>query len=321
MTQNPCPECTSDRVSLEDACPSCGWRPTEIRTEGEGLGHERVSLPPSNAMRFSLRRMLGFVTLGCIGFGAAISAAGPQFEDTLRSFLATVLAVQCATALYAACDPLLGHPITLDIQPIRTGHVTLTLATIVSVLFLLLGGLGSMIFVENNLTMDAGGASFQEWLDGSGLIVATCIGSFARGAALVGFMALLFGAPLRRGWAAIFGLAGGSLVALLVWRLTGDVRGVMAGVVSLLLLLAGCSLAMGAVWRGGMFGRRSRRWGARGYLVGLATGLASAFVPIIEWLLFWKPPMSLLLGATIGSGLGAIIGMLSGVSRKKDQSL
>ena len=129
-------------------------------------------------------------------------------------------------------------------------------------------------------------------------------------------MALLFGAPLRQGWAVVFGLAGGSLVALLVWRLTGDLRGVMAGVVSLLLLLAGCSLAMGAVWRGGMFGRRSRRWGARGYLVGLATGLASAFVPIIEWLLFWKPPMSLLLGATIGSGLGAILGMLSGVSRK-----
>ena len=43
---------------------------------------------------------------------------------------------------------------------------------------------------------------------------------------------------------AVFGLCGGSLIALLVWRLTGDVRGITAGIVSLLLLSVGWMLAV-----------------------------------------------------------------------------
>ena len=61
-------------------------------------------------------------------------------------------------------------------------------------------------------------------------------------------------------------------------------------------------------------GKRSRRWGARGYLVGLAIGLAGSFVPVIELLLSWLPATSVLLGANIGAGLGAVIGMLAGVT-------
>jgi hypothetical protein len=80
MSQNPCPQCRSDRPSIEGVCPNCGWKPNDMRKERELMirthadpraGVERGSRNTS-ALQFSLRRLLGFVTVGCVALGALI---------------------------------------------------------------------------------------------------------------------------------------------------------------------------------------------------------------------------------------------------------
>ena len=268
-----------------------------------------------------MRELCLFVTLVAVALGVGILTAGPAFEDALRCFLATLLAIETVAALYAVADTWLqnsgenrGRVDQRSLDPsIRGFSWTWFPAIVVGTVFLVLGGIGILIFVDNNLTMDTQGASLNDWIHGSPLILATCIGSFARGAAIVGFMALLLdGESLGRSWAIAFGVCAGSLLSLLVWRLSGDPRSIVAGTTSLLLLVTCLALAIYVVGRGRHFATRSRRWGAFGFLAGLAMGLLGAILPSIAWALFWKPPTLYVLSALLASGIGAIVGMLFG---------
>ena len=193
MSQNPCPRCSADRPGLEDSCPQCGWRPSELRALGVHSESGNVEQVPS--LRFSLRRLFGLVTVGCVALGTAIACAPRSnfIPAWTTSVLSVILAVEATLALYAACDPWLGIPSTIDSNrvaacgtPLRTGAITRALAILTGILFLLVGGFTSAMFVEDNWTMDSGGASSVEWLMGLPFVAATMIGSFARGVCLAG---------------------------------------------------------------------------------------------------------------------------------------
>jgi hypothetical protein len=267
-------------------------------------------------MQFSLRRLIGFITLGCVALGAAtfaVAAGGKVWE----AFVLAIAAVVLAVALYAACDPWAGYPAKLDKDPAQvflprfhSGPVTLALSLLVGVLCLLAGLLWSLIAISGGIGMKSPGVSVFDWLKGSGVIAATCIGNYARGAGLVGFTALLLGSPLGRRWAATFGLCAGSLIATLVWRLAGHRFGVTASILCVLLLVGGLLSAVYWVGRGSTLGRRSRRWGARAFLLGLIVGATAAAIPAVDRLL---PGTGVFfLTALIGSSLGAIVGILAG---------
>jgi hypothetical protein len=257
--------------------------------------------------------------------------------DFIVCVLSVILAVETTLAVFAACDPWLGCPSTLAEcpsafagEPFRTNLTTRIVAILVGMLFLAIGGLVAAIFVENNWTMDTGGASAPEWLLGLPFIAATMIGSFARGASLVGFLALLCGLRLGRDFAKHFGLCAGSFLALLLWSPTHDFGKAWAaenygmwnaygnlasGLVGLMLLVVCGWFAWWLPGRCVSFGRRARRGAGRLFLIGLAVGAVVGALPAGQRLLFGNPPACLFVGAMIGSSLGATLGILTGASR------
>ena len=285
--------------------------------------------------RFSLRRLFGFVTVGCVAFGTLITFAPRRgnIPDFIVAILSVILAVETTLAAFAACDPWLGYPSALDErppvfpgEPFRTDLATRILAFVAGMLFLAIGGLVAAIIVEDNLTMDTGGASALEQLLGLPFIAATMIGSFARGASLIGFLALLCGVRLGRDFAKHFGLCGGSFLALLLWSPTHDFGKAWAaenhgmwhaygnlasGLVGLMLLLVCGCLAWWLPGRSVSFGRPARRRAGRLFLVGLVIGTAVGMFPAGQRLLFGNPPACLFVGAMIGSSLLAILGILT----------
>ncbi len=288
--------------------------------------------------QFSLRRLFGFVTVGCVAFGTLITFAPRRgnIPDFIVAILSVILAVETTLAAFAACDPWLGYPSALDEcppvfpgEPFRTDLATRILAFVAGMLFLAIGGLVAVILVEDNLTMDTRGASPREWLLGLPFIAATMIGSFARGVSLIGFLALLCGVRLGRGFAKYFGMCGGSFLALLLWSPTHDFGktwgpvnsgmwnaygNLVSGVVELALLAICGWLAWWLPGRCVSFGRQARRRAGRLFLTGLAAGTVFGTFPAGQRLLFGNPPACLFVGAMIGSSLGAILGMLTGVS-------
>jgi hypothetical protein len=285
--------------------------------------------------QFSLRGLFGFVTVGCVAFGTLITFAPRRgnIPDVFVAILSVILAVETTLAAFAACDPWLGYPSALDEcppafpgEPFRTDLATRILAFVAGMLFLAIGGLVAVILVEDNWTMDTRGASPREWLLGLPFIAATMIGSFARGVSLIGFLALLCGVRLGRGFAKYFGMCGGSFLALLLWSPThylgrawgganygmGNAYGnLVSGIVGLILLVICGWLACWLPGRSVSFGRRARRRASRLFLIGLVIGTAVGMFPAGQWLLFGNPPACLFVGAMIGSSLLAILGILT----------
>jgi hypothetical protein len=292
-----------------------------------------------SSMRFSLRRLFGFVTVGCVTLGTLITFAPRRgnIPDLFVCILSVILAVETTLAVFAACDPWLGCPFTLGERrsafpgvPFRTNLTTRIGAILIGMLFLPIGGFVAAIFVDDNWTMDTGGASAPEWLLGLPFIAATMIGSFARGTSLVGSFALLCGVRLGRDFAKHFGLCAGSFLALLLWSPTHDFGKAWAaenygmwnaygnlasGLVGLILLVVCGWLAWWLPGRCVSFGRRARRGAGRLFLIGLAVGAVVGTLPAGQRLLFGNPPACLFVGAMIGSSLGAILGILTGGGR------
>lgn len=276
-------------------------------------------------MQFSLQDLLRIVTLCCVALGAGAFALGMGASAGEGFVLATAAAL-LAAVLYAACDPWVGFPAKLDkdpaqvfVAPFHSGPVTLALSLLVGLSSLMVGLMWSLWAIA--WAGVSGSGMFGDFVMGSGVIAATGIGNYARGAGLVGFTALLLGSPLGRRWAATFGLCAGSLIATLVWRLAGHRFGVTASILCVLLLVGGLLSAVYWVGRGSTLRRRSRRWGARGFLLGLIVGAPAAAIPAVDWLLhrtgnyFFTPVESSIASwasAIIGSSLGAIVGMLAG---------
>ena len=264
-------------------------------------------------LRCSLKELFVAVTLVCVAIGVLVATFGGQPDEVLTCFLATVLAVECVAALYAIVET--RNPKPLESAKPPTAWIWVR-GSVLGLLFTGLGGIGILAFIDNNLTMDTGGASPEEWKAGIPLIVATCVGCFARGATLSAFMSLqLDTGILGRGWATVFGLCAGSFLGLVLWRTTGDPRSLSAGIVCVISLIGAVVLAVTLVKRGMVFAQRSRRWGAFGFLGGVLIGPILAFIPPVTWLLFWQPPVSMFLTATIASSLGAIAGMLMGAEK------
>ena len=100
--------------------------------------------------QFSLRRLFGFVTVGCVAFGTLITFAPRRgnIPDFIVAILSVILAVETTLAAFAACDPWLGYPSALDEcppvfpgEPFRTDLATRILAFVAGMLFLAIGGL------------------------------------------------------------------------------------------------------------------------------------------------------------------------------------
>lgn len=293
------------------------------------------------SIQFSCRSLIGFVTLGCVTLGATFAFAprSGNIPDFIISVLGTILAVETTLALYAACDPWLGCPSALAEEQsatagelYRTDLITRIFAILLGIFFLLVGGFAAAILVEDNLTMDTGGASGAEWRLGLPFIAATMIASFARGTSLFGFLALLCGVRLGRDFAKHFGLCGGSFLAFLLWGPThdfgkhwaGENHGMwkaygnfVSGIAGLVLLSVCGWLAWWFVGREFSFGRRARRRSGRLFLLGLFTGGGAAMTPAAQWLPFGESPLCLYVGAMIGSSLGAVLGLLAGASAKE----
>jgi hypothetical protein len=243
-----------------------------------------------------------------------------------EGFVLATAAALLTAVLYAACDPWVGYPKKLDkdpaevfVAPFHSDPVTLALSLLVGLSSLMVGLMWSLWAIA--WAGVSGSGMFGDFVMGLGVIAATSIGNYARGAGLVGFTALLLGSPLGRRWAATFGLCAGSLIATVVWRLAGHLFGVTASILCVLLLVGGLLSAVYWVGRGSALRRRSRRWGARGFLLGLIVGAPAAAIPAVDWLLhrtgnyFFTPVESLIASwasAIIGSSLGAIVGMLAG---------
>jgi hypothetical protein len=310
-----------------------------IQLDADSRADVESSSQDKNSMQFSLRRLFGFVTVGCVTLGTLITFAPRRgnIPDFIVCILSVILAVETTLAVFAACDPWLSYPSTLDERrsvfpgdPFRTNLTTRIGAILIGMLFLAIGGFVAAIIVEDNLTMDTGGASAPEQLLGLPFIAATMIGSFARGASLIGFLALLCGVRLGRDFAKHFGLCGGSFLALLLWSPTHDFGKAWAaenhgmwdaygnlasGLVGLMLLLVCGWLAWWLPGRCVSFGRRARRGAGRLFLIGLAVGAVVGTLPAGQRLLFGNPPACLFVGAMIGSSLGAILGILTGGCR------
>ena len=253
----------------------------------------------------------------------------PMFIMFLGPFL--------ATSLWAAFDPWVPCPRSIDEQlhdhkgiP-RTSSLTVSSAMIIGLLFGLLGGLGAFLFVDNNLTMDSGGASAEEFIRGSGVIASAALGGMARGICLACFLELLCGYRIGsryRGW---FGLCFGSMLALLAWPFTGDLRGTNASWTCMVLLLLGwrvLCLANPAVMGKAstpprprkVFARRSRCWGARAFLAGAAMGVVLACIPLFERPLRFLIPDSHLFNAIVFATLCASLFVVLGAEEADGES-
>lgn len=205
----------------------------------------------------------------------------------------------------------------------RTSWLTVSSAMIIGLLFGLLGGLGAFLFVDNNLTMDSGGASAEEFIRGSGVIASAALGGIARGVCLACFLELMCGYRIGARYQSWFGLCFGSMLALLVWPFTGDLRGTNASWASMGLLLLGCLLpcianppvvgsAIIPPRIAKVFATRSRRWGARAFLAGAAIGVVLTYIPLFERPLRFSPPDSHLFNAIIFATLFASLFVVLG---------
>ena len=96
-----------------------------------------------------------------------------------------------------------------------------------------------------------------------------------------------------------------------LWNASGNLA---TGIVTLLLIAVFACFGHWFVGSEAVFGRRARRWAGRLFLAGLACG-AVGLIPGAGWLLFGRPPVSLVLGAVIGSSLAASVGMLAGAGK------
>jgi hypothetical protein len=216
-------------------------------------------------MQFSLQDLVRIVTLCCVALGAGAFALGMGASAEEGFVLATAAAL-LAAVLYAACDPWVGFPAKLDkdpaqvfVAPFHSGPVTLALSLLVGLSSLMVGLMWSLWAIA--WAGVSGSGMFGDFVMGSGVIAATGIGNYARGAGLVGFTALLLGSPLGRRWAATFGLCAGSLIATLIWRLAGHRFGVTASILCVLLLVGGLLSAVYWVGRGSTKCSRRKRTG------------------------------------------------------------
>ena len=266
-------------------------------------------------MHFSLRFLFGMSTLAAIGMGAAVAAWSISGWYVMPS---AVLAVETSLAVYATGDRCWGCPHSLvdERQTLAedpaSATVTRVMAWLVAIMFLLLGGLGAMLLVEDNFTMDTGGAKPIQWLLGLAFVLATAVGGFARGAMLVGWNVLMLGVPLRKLFTKYFGLTLGSVVSLLLWApihdwgrawapatngmtrdLSRDFGNLATGVSALVLLLAGWALASWLARNAAHYGRRARRYSAQLYLLGMLLGVGLAWTPTGKWLFFRSWPATL----------------------------
>ena len=128
-------------------------------------------------MQFSLRRLLGWMTLVCLSIGVTL-ILGPDTSHPLGfifDFVPAVLRMGAALLLvlagYAALDPRLGVPSSLQRkwpnspgELARTGPVTLGLTIVMSIVIGLPGCFMMLLTVEDSWSMDTGGASTAEWI-------------------------------------------------------------------------------------------------------------------------------------------------------------
>ena len=273
-------------------------------------------------MRFSIGRMMGYLTLGCITLGCALTGLETGGKSSFTPMFAVLLGPFLAASLWAALDPWVPCPRSMDEKlhdhdgSPRTSWLTVSSAMIIGLLFGFLGGLGAFLFVDNNLTMDSGGASAAEFIRGSGVIASAALGGMARGICLACFLELLCGYRIgsrSRGW---FGLCFGSMLALLAWPFTGDLRGTNASWISMGLLLLSWLVFCFAIppvvgfarippRTSKVFASRSRRWGARAFLAGAGVGVVLSYMPLFERPLRFSPPDSHLFNAIIFATLFA----------------
>ena len=272
---------------------------------------------------------MGYLTLGCITLGCAVMGLGSGGKSFFTPMFIVFLGPFLAASLWAALDPWVPCPRAMDEQlhdhkgiP-RTSWLTVSSAMIIGLLFGLLGGLGAFLFVDNNLTMDSGGASAKEFIRGSGVIASAAVGGMARGICLACFLELLCGYRIGARYRSWFGLCFGSMLALLAWPFTGDLRGTNASWICMALLLLGwlglCLTNPPVVGNAGtfprprkVFARRSRCWGARAFLAGAAIGVVLARIPLFERPLRFSIPDSHLFNAIIFATLCASLFVVLG---------
>ncbi|MEM7474648.1 MAG: hypothetical protein AAF483_06625 [Planctomycetota bacterium] len=275
-------------------------------------------------MRFSLGQVFGYLTLAVVAFGAAVFTFDFDPKSTLQSFIASVLATLLAAALFAIATPVLGVPKTLESNTERASEPNYVCSREIASLCLLiglfmfgLGLLGAYIYVDNNLTMDTGGASMEEFIAGSGVIFAAAVGGYARGFCLVAFLFLFCGYPFGNRLKYHCCLCCASFVALLSWGFCPDLRGTVASIVSFsLLAIAGC-IAFFLVPRHRIFAQRSRIFGSIGFLFGAIVGAGVSYLPIADQLLPLRGFTGCLLGAISFAGILGCIAVLAGMELRK----
>jgi len=139
-----------------------------IRMDADSRADVESGSQDKSSMQFSLRRLFGCVTVGCVTLGTLITFAPRRgnIPDFIVCILCVILAVETTLAVFAACDPWLGYPFTLDQRrsaspgdPFRTSLTMRIGAILIGMLFLAIGGFVAAILVEDNVTMDTGGAS------------------------------------------------------------------------------------------------------------------------------------------------------------------
>ena len=276
-------------------------------------------------MQFSLRRMLGWITLACALIGVSL-VLGPDTSDPLRllvDFVPGMLRMSAALLLflagYAALDPWLGYPSSLKRkwpqaagESVHIGPVTIGLTIAVTAIIGLPGFLMMLIAVEGGLSFDTGGASMIEWIVGAPLVVWGTVSIGVVGASIVGLFVLFCGSPLGRGFARLFCLCIAVLLGTVcaipmswlddhIVELTGKlgtrsmytaekmIGNPMAGSVGGVVLLAGWFCGRRYSQRLVGLGRQSRRWSARSFLVGGILGFG--LMALLNAIFFcWQQP-------------------------------
>jgi hypothetical protein len=303
-------------------------------------------------MQFSLRRLLGFVTLGCVSIGVSmafgVDASHPlnAFVDFLPAVARIGSAMLLFLAGYAALDPWLGFPSSLEKkwprrtgESVRTGPVVLGLTILASVIVGLPGVLMMLLTVEDNWSMDAGSTSTVEWIAGTPLVVWGSASIVLVGASAVGLFMLFCGTLLGRGFGRIFCLCvaamAGCMLAIPTYWLADKVAdgagplgtrstytlmkiigNATTGTTGIVLLVVGWIVGRRYLREVIGLGRTARRWAARCFLAGGLVGCALAAILDILWLHFPQRLVGVLIGGMFGAFGVAILGALFGARRE-----